>query len=236
MVCTFHSLGYRILKAQGDPISGFRLVHDGDQMNLFREAMDRVNVKEEPTSLLSKISLAKNDLISPPDLEKSSKSQDKQLTKVYQSYELLNWRKRLVDFDDLLYLPYELFTKDGGVLEYYQSYFRHILVDEFQDSSKVMVALVKLLSRPHKNVWLAGDDDQSIHGFRGARSDIFISFDKEYGNSAKTIIMSHNYRSTGNILKAANSLISHNKVRVKKSMVTNNGDEIEILAPKDEIA
>jgi DNA helicase-2/ATP-dependent DNA helicase PcrA len=200
--------------------------------------MDRVNVKEEPTSLLSKISLAKNDLISPPDLEKSSKSQDKQLAKVYQSYELLNWRKRLVDFDDLLYLPYELFTKDGGVLEYYQNHFRHILVDEFQDSSKVMVELVKLLSRPHKNVWLAGDDDQSIHGFRGARSDIFISFDKEYGNNAKTITMSHNYRSTGNILKASNSLISHNKVRVKKSMVTDNGDgdEIEILAAKDEIA
>ena len=238
MVCTFHSLGYRILKAERYPITGFRMVHDRDQMDLLREAMDRVNVKEEPAILLSKVSLAKNDLISPPDLAKSSKPEDQQLSKVYHWYELLKRRKRLVDFDDLLYLPYQLFKKDKRVLGLYQSRFRHILVDEFQDSSKVMVELVKLLSEQHQNIWLAGDDDQNIHSFRGARSDIFVSFDKEYGSDTKTITMFHNYRSTPNILRVANSLISHNKVRVKKEMVTDSaeGEEIEILGAKNEIA
>jgi len=237
MVCTFHSLGYRILRAEGYPISGFRLIHNGQQMNLFRQAMDKADVKEEPSLLLSRISLAKNDLISPSDFEQSSKPEDKKLSKVYHCYELFKRRKRLVDFDDLLYLPYQLFREDKGMLEYYQSRFQHILVDEFQDSSKVMVEIVKLLSQAHNNLWLAGDDDQSIHSFRGARSDIFVSFDKEYGTNTKTITMSHNYRSTKNILKAANSLISHNKVRVKKEMVTNNedGEQIEIFEADNEM-
>jgi len=88
MVCTFHSLGYRILKAEGYPISGFRLIHNGEQMNIFRQAMDKAGVKEEPSLLLSRISLAKNDLISPPDLEQSTKPEDKKLSKVYCCYEL----------------------------------------------------------------------------------------------------------------------------------------------------
>jgi DNA helicase-2/ATP-dependent DNA helicase PcrA len=101
-----------------------------------------------------------------------------------------------------------------------------------------MVELVKMLSQPHRNVWLAGDDDQSIHGFRGARSDIFVSFGKECGADAKTITMSNNYRSTGRIIRAANNLISHNKRRVAKEMITDNaeGEEIEILEGDNEIA
>ena len=237
-VCTFHCLGYRILRAEGYPINEFKLIHNGDQMNLFRQAMDKADIKEEPSLLLTRISLAKNDLISPSDLEQSSQPEDKKLSKVYYCYELLKKRKRLLDFDDLLYFPYQLFRQDKGILEYYQRRFQHILVDEFQDSSKVMVELVKLLSQNHNNVWLAGDDDQSIHSFRGARSDIFVSLDKECWTDTKTITMSYNYRSTGSILKAANSLISHNRVRVKKSIVTDNedGEEIQIVEAENEIA
>lgn len=88
MVCTFHSLGYRILRAEGYPISGFRLVHDGEQMTLFRQAMDKADVKEEPLLLLSRISLAKNDLVSPLDFEQSNEPEDKKLSKVYHCYEL----------------------------------------------------------------------------------------------------------------------------------------------------
>ena len=149
-VCTFHSLGYRILRAQGYPINGFKLIHNGDQMNLFRQAMDKADIKEEPSLLLTRISLAKNDLISPSDLEQSSQPEDKKLSKVYYCYELLKKRKRLLDFDDLLYFPYQLFRQDKGILEYYQRRFQHILVDEFQDSSKVMVELVKLLEKAKK--------------------------------------------------------------------------------------
>jgi DNA helicase-2/ATP-dependent DNA helicase PcrA len=238
LVCTFHSLGYRILRAESTTCTGLRLVQDGDQLKLFREAMKKVGMEEDPASVMSKVSLAKNDLVSPSDLERSEKKEDKHLAKVYSTYELLKRRNRLLDFDDLLYLPYQLLKSHAEILERYQSRFQHILIDEFQDSSKVMVELVKMLSQPHRNVWLAGDDDQSIHGFRGARSDIFVSFGKEYGAGAKTITMSYNYRCTGNIIKAANNLILHNNIRVAKQMVTDNeaGEEVQILEADNEIA
>jgi DNA helicase-2/ATP-dependent DNA helicase PcrA len=238
LVCTFHSLGYRILKAENSASVGFKLVQDLEQLSLFRQAMQKVGMEEDSAALMSKVSLAKNDLISPADLEGSSRDEDKKIAKVYSCYELLKRRKRLLDFDDLLYLPYQLFKSNGDILGRYQSRFQQILIDEFQDSSRVMVELVKMLSQPHRNLWLAGDDDQSIHGFRGARSDIFVSFGKEYGAGAKTITMSYNYRSTGNIIKAANNLISHNNIRVAKKMVTENedGEKVEILEGDTEIA
>ena len=231
LVCTFHSLGYKILKAQNPLAVGCKLIHDTDQLNLMRYAMEKVKVEDDPALLMSKISLAKNDLVSPADLQASTKPEDKKVGKVYATYELLKRRNRLLDFDDLLSLPYHLFRAHGEILERYQNRYQQILIDEFQDSSRVMVELVKLLSQPHQNVWLAGDDDQSIHGFRGARSDIFVSFGKECGTNAKTITMSHNYRSTQNIIRAANSLISRNKKRVEKQMVTDNedGEEVEIF-------
>jgi DNA helicase II / ATP-dependent DNA helicase PcrA len=238
LVCTFHSLGYRILKAENSASIGFRLVQGIEQLTMFREAMQKVGVEEDPTLIMSKVSLAKNDILSPADLAGSNKPEDKKISKVYSCYELLKRRKRLLDFDDLLYLPYLLFRSHGDILEGYQSRFQHILIDEFQDSSRVMVELVKMLSQPHRNVWLAGDDDQSIHGFRGARSDIFVSFGKECGARAKTITMSYNYRSTKNIIKAANNLMAHNNIRVAKQMVTDNenGEEVEILQGDNEIA
>jgi DNA helicase-2/ATP-dependent DNA helicase PcrA len=238
LVCTFHSLGYRILRAESTTCTGFRLVHDGDQLQVFREAMKKVGMADDPASVMSKVSLAKNDLVSPTDLEGSVRQEDKKIAKVYSCYELLKRRKRLYDFDDLLYMPYQLFKAHGEILERYQSRFQHILIDEFQDSSRAMVELVKMLSQPHRNLWLAGDDDQSVHGFRGARPDIFVSFGKECGAGAKTITMNYNYRSTVNIIKAANNLISHNNIRVAKQMVTDNedGEEVEILEADTEIA
>ncbi|RJR44064.1 MAG: ATP-dependent helicase [Desulfobacteraceae bacterium] len=238
LVCTFHSLGYRILKRENSLGIGCRLVQEADQLNLIRQALERVRLEDDPADIMRKVSLAKNDLVSPADLEGSTKPEEKNLAKVYSCYELLKRRKRLLDFDDLLYLPYHLFKAHAGILARYQNRFRQILIDEFQDSSKVMVELVKLLSQSHRNVWLAGDDDQSIHGFRGARSEIFVSFEKEYGANAKTITMAHNYRSTGKIIRAANNLIAHNKKRVIKEMTANNGDgeDIEILEGEDEYA
>jgi DNA helicase-2/ATP-dependent DNA helicase PcrA len=137
--------------------------------------MKKVGTEDDPVLVLSKVFLAKNDLISPTDLEASKEPKDKKLAQVYACYELLKRRNRLLDFDDLLYLPYHLFRAHRDLLEGYQNRFQHILIDEFQDSSRVMVELVKMLSQPHRNVWLAGDDDQSIHEFRGARSDILAS-------------------------------------------------------------
>lgn len=238
LVCTFHSLGYRILKAECPFGAGIRLVHDADQLNLFHRAMEEVGLDVDPALLMRKVSLAKNDMVSPENLVTSTQPEIRDLGKVYACYELFKRRKRVVDFDDLLFLPYQILNANESIRERYQNRFHHILIDEFQDSSKVMVELVKMLSQSHRNVWLAGDDDQSIHGFRGAKPDIFVSFGKEYELSAKTITMSHNYRSTRNIIEAANNLISHNKKRFIKEMITDNGDgeEVAILATDNEIA
>jgi len=111
LVCTFHSLGYRILNAQTSFGAGFRLIHDGDQLNVFQEAMEEVKIEDDPALLLSKVSLAKNELILPEDLEKSAKPEDKQLAKVFARYELLKRRRRLVDFDDLLCRPYQILER-----------------------------------------------------------------------------------------------------------------------------
>jgi superfamily I DNA/RNA helicase len=117
LVCTFHSLGYRILKAETLFWSGFRLIHDGDQLNVFQAAMEKVKVEDDPALLLSKVSLAKNELISPEDLEKSTKPEDRKLAKVFACYELFKRRKRLVDFDDLLCLPYHIMKTRKETLE-----------------------------------------------------------------------------------------------------------------------
>jgi len=116
LICTFHSLGFRILRAANKAIIGFRLVHDGEQLDLFQQAMKKVCLEEDPAVILSKVSLARNDLISPADLERSERKEDKQLAQVYSAYELFKRRKRYLDFDDLLCQPYHLFKSNGEIL------------------------------------------------------------------------------------------------------------------------
>ena len=235
-VSTFHSLGYRILKKTGYPTTGFRLVYDEEQLRLFIEAVSKAKVHEEPLDLLKRVSLAKNDLVTPQALKDAKRTAEKSLAKVLMEYEMLKRRRRVVDFDDLLCLPYRLLSQDDGLLHYYQDRFRYVLVDEFQDSSRVMVELVKLLSGNHQNIWVAGDDDQSIHGFRGARADTFIEFEKHCNGSLRTVAMNQNYRSSGNIIALANRLISRNKSRVEKEMETDRdiGEEVQIVELMDE--
>jgi DNA helicase-2/ATP-dependent DNA helicase PcrA len=133
LVCTLHSLGYRILKGENSLAVGCKLIHDDAQLNLMRYAMEKVKVEDDPAMFMSKVSMAKNDLVSLADLEASTKPQEKKLGKVYACYGLLKRRNRLLDFDDLLYLPYHLFKAHGEILTRYQNRFHHILIDEFQD-------------------------------------------------------------------------------------------------------
>jgi DNA helicase II / ATP-dependent DNA helicase PcrA len=235
-VSTFHSLGYRILKKTGYPTTGFRLVYDDEQLRLFIEAVSKAKVHEEPLDLLRWVSLAKNDLVTPQELKDAKGKSEKATSKVLIEYEMLKRRRLVVDFDDLLCLPYRLLSQDEGLLHYYQDRFRYVLVDEFQDSSKVMVELVKLLSGNHRNVWVAGDDDQSIHGFRGARADTFIEFEKHCNGSLRTVAMNQNYRSSGNIIAMANKVISRNKSRVEKEMQTDRdaGEDVQVIELFDE--
>ncbi|MBF0475301.1 MAG: ATP-dependent helicase, partial [Deltaproteobacteria bacterium] len=154
-VATFHSLGYRILKAANYPNSGFRVIQNGEQAGLLSEAMSKAQIKGEPADFLRRIGLAKNVLLSPADFEKSIKEDDQATGKVFTIYELLKRRRRLLDFDDLLYLTHNLLSQDHKLLSNYHQKYQYILVDEFQDSSKVMVELVKLLSGQSQNLWLA---------------------------------------------------------------------------------
>ena len=235
-VCTFHSLGYRILKHAGYPAIDFKVIMGSEQMKLFDQALSKVNLMDDPEVLFERVSKSKNALITPQQLAQSENEDDIALSKVYQTYELLKRQRRMVDFDDLLYLPYRLLSSDENLLRYYQERFRYVLVDEFQDSSKVMVALVELLTQTNDNCWVCGDDDQIIHEFRGAQPDVFVSFEKRFNGDLKVVSMNQNYRSSKNILKAANHLIAHNQVRVKKRMKTDNGagEPIQVLVARDE--
>ena len=237
-VCTFHSLGYRILREAGYPSTQFKVIQNGLQMELFCKAMKRVGVMDEPAQLLARVSTAKTSLISPTELSGSEDQDDQTLAKVYQEYEMLKRRQRLVDYDDLLCLPYRLLSEDQAMLDRYQQRYRFILVDEFQDSSKVMVELVRLLTSQHRNVWACGDDDQIIHEFRGATPDVFMKFEQDYGGEVKIVNMNENYRSSKSIIKAANTLIALNKTRVKKRMKTSNGtgEPIRVSEAKDELS
>lgn len=235
-VCTFHSLGYRILKETGYPAVQFKVIHNRAQMDMFLKAMSKASVMDEPSVLLSRVSTAKNNLLSPRDLILSEDQDEQALAKVYQEYELMKRRQRLVDYDDLLCLPYRLLSENETLLERYQHRFRFVMVDEFQDSSKVMIELVKLLTNGHHNIWACGDDDQTIHEFRGAAPDVFMVFEKHFNGDLKTVSMNDNYRSSKSIIKAANNLIAHNRTRVKKSMKTRNGngEPVRVLEVGDE--
>ena len=235
-ICTFHSLGYRILKETGYPATQFKVIQNGSQMEVFHLAMRKAGIQDDPNLLLNRVSMAKGSLITPQDLATTPDPEDQDLARVYREYELLKRRQRLVDYDDLLCLPYRLLHETPGLLEQYQDRYRFILVDEFQDSSRVMVELVKLLTGNHRNVWACGDDDQVIHEFRGAAPDVFVSFEKHFNGDLQMVTMDRNYRSSKNILHAANRLISHNTVRLKKKMKTDNGngEPVQVLEVVDE--
>ncbi len=237
-VCTFHSLGYRILKENRFPVNGFKVIQSGSQMELFCRAIQETGVLDEPTGLLARMSMARSGLVSVQELSASENQGDQTLAVVYRQYELLKRREHVVDYDDLLCLPYQLFNKDPALLRHYQQRFRFILVDEFQDSSRVMVELLRLLTDDHRNLWACGDDDQVIHEFRGAAPDVFVSLGRYYGRDLQMVTMDENYRSSQNILKAANRLIAHNGTRVRKEMKTRNGDgePVRMLEAPDELS
>lgn len=234
-VCTFHSLGYRILKEAGHSVE---LIQNHKQVELFQKAATKAGVVDDTTELMAQVSMAKNSLVPPEELAMSSDKDKQALAKVYQGYELLKRRKGFVDYDDLLCLPYQLLCEDESLLKYYQKRFKFLMIDEFQDSNVVMIELVKLLSNEHQNIWACGDDDQIIHEFRGAHADVFVSFEQHFQGNIQTITMSENFRSSWLILEAANKLISHNKTRIKKEMKTSNGDgePVRILEAQDEVS
>lgn len=228
---TFHSMCVRILRRFIDRLgydSRFTIYDTDDQKTLMKAVCKKVDIDTKQFKermLLSVISSAKNEMILPEEFELNAGGDFAQLkiAKVYREYEAQLKANNALDFDDLLVKTVQLLQTQPDVRENYQERFRYIMVDEYQDTNTVQFKLVSFLAGKYRNLCVVGDDDQSIYKFRGANIRNILDFEKEYPD-AKVIKLEQNYRSTGNILNAANGVIRNNKGRKNKTLWTANGE------------
>ncbi|MGG0753774.1 DNA helicase PcrA [Brevibacillus laterosporus] len=226
-ISTFHSLCVRILRRDIDRINisrSFTILDAGDQLTVVKQCMKELNIdvkKFEPRSILGAISGAKNELLDPKRYEQVAGDQFQRIvSQVYELYMKKLKNNQSLDFDDLIMTTIRLFKEVPEVLEFYQRKFKYIHVDEYQDTNRAQYMLISMLADMHKNICCVGDADQSIYKWRGADISIILNFEKEYP-SAKLIKLEQNYRSTKNILEAANHVIKNNKNRKEKNLWTN---------------
>ena len=230
-IATFHSSCARILRRYIDRLgydTNFAIYDTDDTKSIIKEVAKKLNIdtkRIKERTIMSEISSAKNEMISPEEYERIYGG-DFVLGKVsecYAEYEKALKKNNALDFDDLLLKCVELFKKDPDVLRGYQDRFRYICVDEYQDTNNVQFEFIRLLADAHHNICVVGDDDQSIYKFRGANIRNILDFEEVYPE-AKTIKLEQNYRSTSNILNAANAVIAHNSNRKSKTLWTDKGD------------
>ena len=228
-VSTFHSACVQILRAHSDRIGysrNFQIFDTADQLVVAKEALQELNLDPkhfDPKAILASISSAKNELIGPAAYEdRAADFWQRQVSRVYQLYQQKLVQNNGMDFDDLLMQAVHLFRTHPDVLKTYQDRFRYVLVDEYQDTNHAQYVLVSLLVARHGNLCVVGDDDQSIYGFRGADIRNILDFEKDFPN-AVVIRLEQNYRSTQNILDAANNVIANNVGRKGKNLFTENG-------------
>lgn len=236
-VSTFHSTCVRILRRHIDRIgydNNFTIYDTDDQRTLIKEVCKVVDIDTKiykERSLISAISAAKNEMLTPDMYQQSVLGEygKEKIAKVYHEYDKQLKANNALDFDDLLLKTVQLFEADPDVLRNYQERFRYILIDEYQDTNTVQFCFVSLLADKYKNLCVVGDDDQSIYKFRGANIKNILDFENVFPN-AKVIKLEQNYRSTGNILKAANAVISNNYGRKDKTLWTENqeGSKIQL--------
>lgn len=234
-IMTFHAACVRILRRFIDRLgygTNFTIYDTDDQKSLMKEVCKSMDVDTKvykEKMLLSRISAAKDELLSPDDLYLRANNDYTQMriAEVYRVYEERLKKNNAVDFDDIINLTVELFEKNDDVLDYYQERFKYIMVDEYQDTNTAQFKLVSLLARKYHNLCVVGDDDQSIYKFRGANIRNILNF-KEYFPEAEIIKLEQNYRSKSNILDAANAVIKNNSGRMDKSLWTEQdaGDKI----------
>lgn len=230
-VSTFHSMCVRILRRFIDRLgydNRFTIYDTDDQKTLMKEVCKKVAIDTKvfkERSLMSAISSAKNELILPDEFELDAGGDFAKLkiAKVYREYEAQLKANNALDFDDLLVKTVQLLQTQPDVLENYQERFRYIMVDEYQDTNTVQFQLVRLLAGKYRNLCVVGDDDQSIYKFRGANIRNILDFEHEFSDAC-VIKLEQNYRSTGNILNAANRVIANNKGRKEKTLWTANGE------------
>lgn len=236
-VGTFHGLAHRLLRAHWEEAGlpqAFQILDSDDQYRLVRRVLNALNLDESqwpPKKIQWFINGQKDECLRPHQINDHNDPYTKTLIRIYQAYEEACNRGGLIDFAELLLRAYDLLQKNPSVLQHYQQRFRHVLVDEFQDTNTIQYAWLKLLVGEHNYLMIVGDDDQSIYGWRGAKIENIQRFHKDFANST-TIRLEQNYRSTGTILAAANALISNNDGRLGKNLWTNgnNGELISLYA------
>ncbi len=239
---TFHGLSHRLLRAHwqnaGLPQT-FQILDSEDQYRVIRRVLKALGLDEAywpPRRAQWFINGHKEEGRRPADLGRRDDPQERQLIAIYQNYEEVCRRSGLVDFAELLLRAYELLRDNATLREHYQHRFRHILVDEFQDTNTIQYAWLKLLAGDHRNLFVVGDDDQSIYGWRGARVENILRFEYDFPGT-RVIRLEQNYRSTETILQAANAVIRFNEGRLGKELWTEDreGEPISLYSAYNEI-
>jgi len=235
-ICTFHSLGARILREQGKSIArspSFIICDADDSERLVRAAMNELGISKKEyssTKLKHQISQAKNRGQLPAEVAQNSNDGDV-VAAVFVGYEKLLAKNDAYDFDDLIIRPIELLEQHIDLRERYQQRWRYLSVDEYQDTNPLQDKLLTLLTGPEKNICVVGDDYQAIYSWRGAKVDHILQFEKKFP-SCQTIYLTRNYRSTPSIIRVANSVIAENKQQKHKKLWTNksSGQEVRVVA------
>ncbi|MGF9915589.1 DNA helicase PcrA [Paenibacillus ehimensis] len=229
-VSTFHSMCVRILRRDISRIgftSNFTILDSGDQLSVIKNCMKELNIdskKFEPKAVQAAISNAKNELLTPEKFERKIGDYfDGIVAKVYSSYQRKLKANNSLDFDDLIMTTIDLFQQVPEVLDFYQNKFQYLHVDEYQDTNRAQYMLCRMLADKYKRICVVGDSDQSIYRWRGADISNILDFEKDYPN-ATTILLEQNYRSTSNILNAANKVIANNTGRKPKNLWTDKGE------------
>lgn len=238
LICTFHSLGARILR-ESIPALGYRrdfIIYDSeDAEKLLKTCFQQLGMevkKQNVSDVQNLISTAKNDLLGPND---NLKGFPAFFPQIYSLYQTKLKECQAVDFDDLIYLPVRLFQEHPSILQQYQDRWDFLHIDEYQDTNASQYTLTKLIAGRHNNVFVVGDPDQSIYGWRGADIHNILNFEKDYPG-ARVIRLEQNYRSTTNILDAANALVSNNRQRYEKVLWSDKGpgEKIKLYAAETE--
>ncbi len=230
---TFHAVFFMILRAAYN-YSVDSIIKEDVRQNIIKQAIERSRLEpddlnEMVSNITGEISRVKTETI---DINAyySASCPEEEFRDIYKYYVKTLKKLGLIDFDDMLLYCHELLTTRRDILAKWQQKYQYILIDEFQDINKIQYDIIKLLAKPQDNLFIVGDDDQSIYGFRGSKPEIMLNFDKDYPDTDK-VILDTNYRSTGNIVSAAGKVIAHNKVRFAKNINTVNdpGDKVDII-------
>ena len=228
-VGTFHGLSHRLLRfhwREAGLIQGFQILDSDDQYRLIRRTLKSLNLDEgywPPRQAQWYINHHKDEGRRPSELGAAADPQNREYLRIYQTYEDTCRRSGLVDFAELLLRAYEVLRDNETLRSHYQARFRHVMVDEFQDTNRIQYAWLKQFAGQHNNLFVVGDDDQSIYGWRGAKVENILRFESDHPGT-RVVRLEQNYRSTGNILKAANSVIGHNSGRLGKNLWTAGGE------------